>query len=85
MAKNKTPVVRIYNRSKQLVPLQVRAPGSDFFTNEQQVRIPAGQDVLLPKTHLRQDQIENLCKRGIIKVVYDSDEAEELQAALISP
>lgn len=72
-AKKKTAVVRIYNCSKQLIPLQVRAPGSDFFTNEQQVRLEPGKDVVLPKSHLRADQIENLQKRRLIKVVYDSE------------
>lgn len=85
MAKSKTPTIRIYNSSKQLIALQVRAPGSDFFTNEQQVRLPAGEDVLLPKTHLLQAQIDNLRKRGFIKVVYDSQAVEELEEALVSP
>ena len=81
----KTHVVRIYNSSKQLIQLQVRAPGSDFFTNEQQVRILPGRDVLLPKSHLRQDQVDNLQKRGFIKVIYDSQAIEQMEEALISP
>jgi hypothetical protein len=85
MAKNKTPVIRIYNAGKQLISLQVRAPGSDFFSNEQQVRISPGDDVLLPKTHLRLDQIENLQKRGFIKVLYDSEAVEQQELALVSP
>lgn len=85
MQKSKTPVLRIYNASKQLIQLQIRAPGSDFFTNEQQVRIPPGEDVLLPKSHLRQDQVENLQKRRFIKVVYDSQAMEQMEEALISP
>lgn len=69
----KTAVIRVYNCSKQLIPLQVRAPGSDFFTNEQQVRLEPGKDVVLPKSHLRGDQIENLQKRRLIQVIYDSE------------
>lgn len=84
MAKNKSHVVRIYNCSNQLIPLQVRAPGSDFYSNEQQVRIGPNQDVLLPKSHLREDQIKNLQSRRMIKVVYDSERNEEEEAALIS-
>lgn len=74
--KKKSHVVRIYNNSKQMIPLQVRAPGGDFFTSEQQVRIMPGKDVLLPKTHLRVDQIENLQKKGMVRVVYDSEFAD---------
>lgn len=81
----KTAVIRVYNNSKQLIQLQVRAPGSDFFTNEQQVRIPPGGDVLLPKSHLRQDQVENLQKRGFIKIVYDSQVSEQFDEALVNP
>lgn len=77
MAKNKSHVIRVYNSSNQMIPLQARAPGTDFFTSEQQVRIGPGRDVLLPKSHLRMDQIDNLQKRGMIKVVYDSENAED--------
>lgn len=71
-------MLRIYNCSKQLIPLQVRPPGGDFYTSEQQVRLAPGGDVLLPKTHLRQEQIENLQKRRMIRILYDSEsEAEE--------
>lgn len=82
MAKKKSAIVRIYNRSKQMIPIQVRAPGSDFYTNEQQVRIDPGKDVALPKSHLRMDQIENLQKRRMIQVVYDSEAVGEPAAAV---
>ena len=84
MARQKSHVVRIYNNSRQLISLQVRSPGSDFYTNEQQVRIQPNHDVLLPKSHLRDDQINNLKARGLIKVVYDSEIQAEREAALIS-
>lgn len=81
-AKQKSHVVRIYNCSSQLVALQVRPPGSDFYRNEQQVRIPPGKDALLPKSHLRSDQIENLQKKQIIKVIYDSQVNADREAAV---
>lgn len=84
MKKKKSHVVRVYNCSKQMIPLQVRAPGSDFYSNEQQVRIKPGQDALLPKSHLREDQIKNLQARRMIKIVHDSERIEEREAALIS-
>jgi len=77
MSKEKSHVMRVYNNSKQMIPIQVRTPGGDFYTSEQQVRILPGKDVLLPKNHLRRDQIENLQKRGIIKVLFDSENIEE--------
>jgi hypothetical protein len=72
MARAKSEVVRIYNNSRQMIALQVRAPGADFYTHEQQVRINPGKDVVLPKTHLREEQIKNLQAKRLIKVVYDS-------------
>ncbi len=73
--RTKGAVVRVYNCSRQLIPLQIRAPGSDFFTSEQQVRIKPGNDALLPKSHLREDQIQNLCQRRMITILYDSEAA----------
>jgi hypothetical protein len=80
--KNKTHIATIYNCSKQMIPLQVRPPGSDFYTNEQQIRLMPGQDVQLPKTYIRQEQIDNLCARGMIKVVYDSQLRDERESAV---
>jgi len=70
----KTETIRIYNCSNQLVQLQVRPPGSDFYRNEQQVRIDPGKNALLPKTHLIQEQVDNLQKRKMIRIVFDSEE-----------
>lgn len=80
----KSHVVTVYNCSKQLISLQVRAPGSDFYTNEQQVRIPAGRSAQLPKAYLRSDQLGNLKARGMIKIVYDSELQAERDAAFNS-
>ena len=82
--KKRSHVVRIYNSSRQMIPIQVRTPGSDFYSNEQQIRLAPGQDTLLPKSHLRAEQIQNLKARGFIKVIYDSEEQAERDAALIS-
>ena len=65
--------IRIYNRSKQMIPLQARVPGGDFYTSEQQIRLNPGQDALVPKSHLLMDQVQNLQKRGMIQIYYDSD------------
>ena len=71
--KARSAMVRLYNCSKQMIPLQVRAPGADFFSNEQQIHLGPGKDVMLPKSYLREDQVENLRKRRMIQVNYDSD------------
>jgi hypothetical protein len=78
----KTRVVRLYNNSKQMIPLQVRAPGSEFYTGETQVRLDPGKDVLLPHSHLRHDQIDNLTRRGMLRILYDSQTAEDQEAAI---
>lgn len=68
--------VRILNISKQMVPIQARPPRSEFYANESQIRLMPGKDALVLKSHLLMDQIENLCKKGILKVVYDSTKSD---------
>lgn len=74
---DKSRVIRIYNCSKQMVPLQIRPPGSDFYTSEAQVRLAPGQDTLLPASHIREEQIDNLQRRRMIRVIYDSEESAQ--------
>ena len=74
--KKKSAVIRVYNCSKQMIPLQVRPPGSDFFSNEQQVRLQPNKETLLPKSHVRMEQIRNLQSRRMLRVLYDSDAQE---------
>lgn len=71
--KVKSAVVRVYNCSEQMIPLQLRVPGGDFYTSEQQVRLEPGTDVVLPKSHLRLEQVNNLQKRRMLKIIYDSE------------
>ena len=72
-SRQRAEVVRVYNRGRQTIPLQVRPPGGDFFLTEQQVHLAPGKSVLLPKDHLRMDQVTNLAARGVLKVTYDSE------------
>ena len=67
-----TRMVRVFNSCKQMIPLQMRPPGTSFYRYEQQIRLNPGQHALLPLDHLREDQLENLQKRGFIKIIYDS-------------
>ena len=71
----KSEVMRIYNRSKQTIPLQVKPPGGDFFLHEQAVQLRPGKTVKLPKSYVNGSQIENLCKRRQIQVLFDSETA----------
>jgi|CXWL01.1.fsa_nt_gi hypothetical protein len=80
-SKKKSAVIRVYNCSKQMIPLQVRPPGSDFFSNEQQVRLQPNKEALLPKSHIRMEQIRNLQSRRMLRVLYDSETQEEQRAA----
>ena len=66
-------VVRIYNRSKQTIPLQVKPPGGDFFLHEQAVQLRAGKTVKLPKSYVNEAQIDNLQRRRQIQVLFDSE------------
>jgi len=68
-------VMRLYNRSKQTVPLQVKPPGGDFFLHEQAVQLGPGKSVKLPKSYVNAAQVENLQRRRIIQVLFDSEVA----------
>lgn len=82
MSKKRTHVVRLLNISQQLLRLQVKPPAGDFFLHEQQVCLRPGQDAMLPKDHLRPEQIKNLQARGVLRVVYDSEAVAERESAL---
>lgn len=64
--------IKVYNCSKQVIALQARHPGADFYT-EQQIRISPNKQVSLIKSHVNQSQIENLQSKRLIKVIYDSE------------
>lgn len=66
--------IRIANISKQMVPIQLRSPNGDFYTHEHQIRLDPGcQPISIPKSHLFMEQITNLAKRGILKIVNDTE------------
>jgi hypothetical protein len=65
--------IKIYNTSSQLIRLQLRPPGGEFYSTEQQVGIAPGQVVSLPKSHVLQEQVENLQRRQMLRVLYDSE------------
>lgn len=63
-------MIRVYNQSKQMVPLQLKPPNGDFFLHEMQVRIAPGKTVLVPANFLLDHQIQNLSKKRILRIVY---------------
>jgi len=69
----KKEIVRIYNRSKQTIPLQAKPPGGDFFLHEQAVQLGPGKTVTLPKSYINAQQVENLQRRRQIQVIFDSE------------
>lgn len=75
MAKNET--VRLYNRSSQMIGIQLRPPGGDFYLSEQCLYLRSKQTVKVPKSHLNKSQIDNLQRRRELQVVYDSSVASE--------
>lgn len=70
-------VVRIYNQSKQTIPLETCPPGGDFYRHRQQIQLRPNKWVDLPKSFLNIKQIENLTKKRFIKVLYDSESRQE--------
>lgn len=69
MQGSKNVNVTISNRSRQMIPLQIRPPKGDFFYEEHQVRINPGATAQVPKRYLNWAQIENCKGRGDISVV----------------
>lgn len=60
--------VRIHNISKMVLSLQIKQPGTNFYTNEQQIRLAPGEHHLVPKAYLLNDQIMNLKAKGMLTV-----------------
>lgn len=77
MAKNRTHIIRVSNCSQQLIRLQVRPPGGDFYMHEQQISLNPGQEAVLPKDHLIASQIKNLQARQMLRMLYDSESVED--------
>ena len=64
----------LQNRSRQLIVLQVvQQPKSgkklDFYWAQQQVQLHPNKVVKIPKRIAIMDQIENLCKKGYIRIL----------------
>ena len=61
--------VIVYNISKQMIPIQLKAPdGVDFYVGEQTVNLNKGKSSRFPLSRLREIQLDNLRKAGRIRV-----------------
>jgi hypothetical protein len=61
--------VRVHNISKMTLSLQIKQPGTNFYTNEQQIRLAPGEHHLVPKAYLLSEQIANLKAKGMLTVI----------------
>lgn len=60
----------IYNKAKQAIPIQLRAPkGVDFYRGEQTVWLDVGRSDKFPVSRLYKDQIINQQKSGRLLVI----------------
>jgi 5'(3')-deoxyribonucleotidase len=73
-------IVKIYNRSNQMIPLQLMPPKGDFFLNQQVVYLGPKRTVKVPKSYINEDQINNLQSRRELQILFDSDDAADRQA-----
>ena len=69
--------VMIYNRGRQVIPLQVKPPGGDFFLHEQTIHLHPGKHVRLPKSYTNANQIRNLQAKRQIQLIGDTEEQAE--------
>lgn len=60
----------IMNSSKQLIKIHMKQPkGVDFFIGAQDVSLKPNQAYVFKSSRLWDEQIERLCKQGILRVV----------------
>lgn len=63
-------MMTIYNKAKQAIPIQLRAPsGVDFYRGEQTVWLGTGRSDKFPVSRLYKDQIINQQKAGRLLVI----------------
>ena len=75
-AKTAGGVMTIYNKSKQSIPIQLKAPKDvDFYRGEQTVWLGGGKTDKFPINRLYKDQIVNQQKAGRLLVISGSFDA----------
>jgi len=62
--------VMLYNPKRMAIPIQLSPPpGWDFWTGEQTVQLKGREQCKFPAHRLNEDQIVNLEKKGMLKVL----------------
>lgn len=64
--------VTIYNNSNQMIPIQAKPPGGDFFLEEQVVYLHPGKSAIVSRDFVRTEQLHNLQLKGKVRVVENS-------------
>jgi hypothetical protein len=68
--KSSGAMMTIYNKAKQAIPVQLKAPkGVDFYRGEQTVWLGVGRSDKFPISRLYKDQIINQQKAGRLLVI----------------
>lgn len=69
----KKEYVTVLNISDQLVTLNCKPPaGVDFYIGEQAIRLYPKKHAKIDKSRVRMYQIENLQKKGLVRLVSDT-------------
>jgi hypothetical protein len=69
MPREEMEFVTIENISSQMVRIQIKPPGGDFYLDEQQIQINPNNRISVPKDHLLWQQIENFKAHKILRVI----------------
>jgi hypothetical protein len=67
------PAITIYNNTNNIVQIQIREPGKDFYVSEQTIRIPPKKSYRARADYFNSHQLQNLKERGEIKVLMDTE------------
>jgi len=71
------PMVTIYNPGTQMVPIRLKPPaGGDFFLHEQSIYVRGKKTAQLSARRVDWNQLDNLQKKGVIKLVGQLPERE---------
>jgi len=65
---DKGDLLTVFNKTKRMIPIQIREPSSDFFIGEQTIRIPSGKTYTDRSRVFNMNQLRNLEAKQEIKV-----------------
>ena len=67
----KKDLIKIHNRSKQMIPIHVQSgPSKDFFVAEHTIKLMPGMtSTPLPKDSVNMNQVRNLSKKKMLRVI----------------